>query len=121
MREKTQERALAKAFAEFAAEFPVAKGSLTKTHCPCVRKGCRLCAEGAGHPKLIFTFRESGKLRGLYVRPAHEAALRAAIENGRYNGNQLFLSSHRRFVGEVGSLTTETETTCKQTSARPAF
>ena len=83
MRNKALERTLAKAFAEFAAEFPVAKGSLTKTHSPCVRKGCRLCAEGAGHPKLIFTFRENGKLRGLYVRPAHEAALRAAIENGR--------------------------------------
>ena len=28
-----------------------------KTHSPCVRKGCRLCAEGTGWPKLIFTFR----------------------------------------------------------------
>ena len=83
MRKKTLERTLAKAFAEFAAEFPVAKGSLTATHSPCARKGCRLCAEGRGHPKLIFTFRENGKLRGLYVRPGHEAALRAAIENGR--------------------------------------
>ena len=83
MRKKTLERTLVKAFAEFAAEFPVAKGSLTKTHSPCVRKGCRLCAEGRGHPKLIFTFRENGKLRGLYMRPTHEAALRAAIENGR--------------------------------------
>ena len=83
MRKKTLERTLAKAFAELAAEFPVAKGSLTKTHSPCVRRGCRLCAEGRGHPKLIFTFRENGKLCGLYVRPAHEAALRAAIENGR--------------------------------------
>ena len=63
MRKKTLERTLVKAFAELAAEFPVAKGSLTKTHSPCVRRGCRLCAEGRGHP--------------------HEAALRAAIENGR--------------------------------------
>ena len=79
MRKKTLERTLAKAFAEFAAEFPVAKGSLTATHSPCARKGCRLCAEGRGHPKLIFTFRENGKLRGLYVRPAHEAALRGVV------------------------------------------
>ena len=62
---------------------PRREGFATKTHSPCVRKGCRLCAEGRGHPKLIFTFRENGKLRGLYVRAAHEAALRAAIENGR--------------------------------------
>ena len=83
MRKKTHEVSLAEAFAAFAARFPVAKGSLTATHSPCTRKGCRLCAEGKGHPKLIFTFRESGKLRGLYVRPQHEARLRRAIENGR--------------------------------------
>ena len=62
---------------------PVVKGSLAQYNRKCGKAGCRKCAEGAGHPKLIFTFRESGKLRGLYVRPAHEAALRAAIENGR--------------------------------------
>jgi hypothetical protein len=83
MRKKTHEVSLAEAFAAFAARFPVAKGSLTATHSPCTRKGCRLCAEGRGHPKLIFTFRENGKLRGLYVRPQHEARLRRAIENGR--------------------------------------
>ena len=86
MRKKTLERTLAKAFAEFAAEFPVAKGSLTKTHSPCVRRGCRLCAEGMR--KLYPDAKEGDepyrrKLRGLYVRPGHEAALRAAIENGR--------------------------------------
>ena len=85
MRKKALERTLAKAFAEFAAEFPVAKGSLTKTHSPCVRKGCRLCAEGRGHPKLIFTFRENGKLRGLYVRPPRRgrARPRAGVEGPR--------------------------------------
>ena len=83
MRNKTRKTSLAGAFDALAAQFPVAKGSLTATHSPCARKGCRLCAEGRGHPKLIFTFRENGRLRGLYVRPGHAAALRAAIENGR--------------------------------------
>ena len=83
LKNKDRKGSLAEAFAALAARFPVAKGSLTATHSPCTRKGCRLCAEGKGHPKLIFTFRENGKLRGLYVRPQHEAALRAAIENGR--------------------------------------
>ena len=83
MKNKGKEGSLAEAFAAFAARFPVAKGSLTATHSPCARKGCRLCAEGKGHPKLIFTFRENGKLRGLYVRPRHERRLREAIENGR--------------------------------------
>ena len=83
MKTKPKKGSLAEAFAALAARFPVAKGSLTATHSPCTRKGCRLCAEGRGHPKLIFTFRENGKLRGLYVRPQHEARLRRAIENGR--------------------------------------
>ena len=83
MKNKDRKGSLAEAFAVFAARFPVAKGSLTATHNPRAHKGCRLCAEGKGHPKLIFTFRESGKLRGLYVRPQHEARLRRAIENGR--------------------------------------
>ena len=85
MDKKTQKEppSLAEAFASLARAFPVAKGSLTDTHSPCARKGCRLCAEGVGHRKLIFTFREGGRLRGLYVRPEHEKAVRKAIENGR--------------------------------------
>ena len=83
MKNKGQKRSLEDAFASFAETFPVAKGSLTATHSPCTRKSCRLCAEGKGHPKLIFTYRDNGKLRGLYVRPEHEKLLRAAIENGR--------------------------------------
>lgn len=83
MKKKDAKDTLGEAFARLAGDFPLAKGSLTKTHSPCTRPGCRLCAEGLGHPKLIFTFREGGKLRGLYVRPEHEELLRRAIENGR--------------------------------------
>ena len=72
-----------RAFAAFAKAFPLARGCLTATHSPCTRKNCERCAEGLGHPKLIFTYHENGKLKGLYVRPEHEAALRQAIENGR--------------------------------------
>ena len=69
--------------AEAAALWPVAKGSLTQTRSPCTRKNCKACASGRKHPKLLFTFREEGKLRGLYVRPAHAERLRRAIANGR--------------------------------------
>ena len=72
------------AFLLKAAElWPVAKGSLTLTRSPCTRKNCKECASGRKHPKLIFTFREDGKLKGLYVRPAHEERVRQAIANGR--------------------------------------
>ena len=68
---------------KLAALWPVAKGSLTLTRSPCTRKNCRECASGRKRPKLIFTFREGGKLRGLYVRPSQEKLLRQAIANGR--------------------------------------
>ena len=92
---KNLERELCK----LAGAFPLAKGSLTATHSPCTRKSCKLCAEGKGHAKLIFTYRDNGKLKGLYVRPEHEKLIRLAIENGRKverflagNGRALVLS-----------------------------
>ena len=68
---------------KLAALRPVAKGSLTLTRSPCTRKNCKECASGRKHPKLIFTFREGGKLRGMYVRPSQEKRVREAIANGR--------------------------------------
>jgi len=65
------------------ALWPIAKGSLTLTRSPCTRKNCKECASGRKHPKLIFTFREAGKLRGMYVRPSQEGQIRLAIGNGR--------------------------------------
>jgi hypothetical protein len=63
--------------------WPVAKGSLAQTRSPCIRKNCKACASGRKHPKLIFTFREDGRLRGMYVRSAHAEQVRQAIANGR--------------------------------------
>lgn len=78
------EEGLKEVFAvKVAGLWPVAKGSLTRTRSPCARKSCKACASGAKHPKILFTFREGGKLRGLYVRPPHAELLLRAIANGR--------------------------------------
>ena len=69
--------------AKAAGLWPVAKGSLTRTRSPCMRENCKACAAGRKHPKLIFTFREEGRLRGLHVRSPQEKLLRQAIANGR--------------------------------------
>ena len=69
--------------AKVAGLGPVAKGSLAQTRSPCTRKNCKACASGRKHPKLLFTFREGGRLRGMYVRPSHAEQVRRAIENGR--------------------------------------
>ena len=66
-----------------AGLWPLAKGSLSQVRRPCMRKQCRACAEGRKHPACIFTYREEGRLRCLYVRPELVPALRQAIANGR--------------------------------------
>lgn len=68
---------------ELAKLWPLAKGSLSQVRRPCVRKNCRACAQGRKHPAFIFTYRQQGRLRCLYVRPAMVPALRQAIANGR--------------------------------------
>jgi hypothetical protein len=69
--------------AKVAGLWPVAKGSLTQTRSPCTRQNCTACASGRKHPKLLFTFREEGRLRGMYIRPSHAERMRRAIANGR--------------------------------------
>ena len=99
MKNYNTDNSLETALVELAKAFPLAKGSLTATHSPCTRKSCKLCAEGEGHPKLIFTYRDNGKLKGLSVRPEHEELIRRAIEHGRMierflaeNGRTLVMS-----------------------------
>jgi len=84
-----------KAFlAKTATLWPIAKGSLTQTRSPCTRKNCKACASGRKHPKLLFTFREEGKLRGMYVRAAHAERLRRAIANGRTLERMITAAGH---------------------------
>lgn len=91
------------AFLEKAALlWPVAKGSLTLTHSPWIHENCKECASGRKHPKLIFTFREKGKLRGMYVRPGHEKELRQAIANGR-ELERLVTEAGRRSLDSVAA------------------
>lgn len=69
---------------QVTALWPVVKGSLAQTRSPCMRKNCKACASGRKHPKLLYTFREAGKLRGMYVSPSYAEQVRRAIENGRH-------------------------------------
>ena len=81
MPKRTKER---RAFlAEAAGLWPVAKGSLAQVRRPCIRPTCAACARGDKHPAWIFTFRQKGRQRCLYVRRALVDPLRRAIANGR--------------------------------------
>jgi hypothetical protein len=73
---------------EFLAElgrlWPAAKGSVAEVHKPCVRAGCKACAEGRKHRAFILAYKEGGRRRCLYVPERRVPALRAAIANGRH-------------------------------------
>ena len=63
--------------------WPAAKGSVAEVHKPCVRAGCKACAEGRKHRAFILAYKEGGRRRCLYVPEQRVPALRAAIANGR--------------------------------------
>ena len=66
-----------------AGIWPVAKGSLSLVRKPCVRANCKACASGEKHPVWLFSFRQAGRRRCMYVPERLVATLRQAIENGR--------------------------------------
>lgn len=73
----------AKFLKELAALWPLFKGSLTEVRKPCVRPHCPACARGDKHPAFLWTFREKGRRRCLYVPTSLVPLLRQGLENGR--------------------------------------
>jgi hypothetical protein len=63
--------------------WPLAEGSLSLRRCPCIRKGCPVCAESQGHPSYILYARRSGKRVSIYVPEALAQDIESAIQNGR--------------------------------------
>lgn len=69
--------------AQIATLWPAAKGSVAEVRKPCVRVGCKACAEGRKHRAFIFACKDGKRRRCLYVPAVKVPALRAAITNGR--------------------------------------
>jgi hypothetical protein len=69
--------------AQIASLWPAAKGSVAEVRKPCVRAGCKACAEGRKHRAFILSYKEGTRRRCLYVPAERVAALRTAIANGR--------------------------------------
>ncbi len=92
-------RALVK---EINTLWPIAKGSVTEVTKPCIRPGCPACQRGDKHRAVIFTFRQDGKQRCLYVPQELVSLLRQAVENGRQLEQRLatlgeaLILAHRR-------------------------
>ena len=69
--------------AQIESLWPAAKGSVAEVHKPCVRAGCKACAEGRKHRAFILAYKEGAQRRCLYVPAERVAALRTAIAHGR--------------------------------------
>jgi hypothetical protein len=69
--------------AELATLWPALKGSLTGVTKPCIRPNCPVCAKGDKHPAFLWTFREAGRRRCLYVPAPLVPLVRQGLENGR--------------------------------------
>ena len=70
--------------AQIASRWPAAKGSVAEIRKPCVRAGCKACAEGRRHRAFILSYKEGARRRCLYVSAERVPALRTAIANGRH-------------------------------------
>jgi len=65
------------------ALWPALKGSLALVRKPCIRPGCRACAQGEKHPNYLLTFTHQRRRRCLYVPKAMVSVLKRALQNGR--------------------------------------
>ncbi len=70
-------------FAQIRKLWPAAKGSVAAIRKPCVRPGCKACAEGRKHRAFILSYKEGRRRRCLYVPARQVDALRRAVANGR--------------------------------------
>ena len=64
--------------------WPIARGSLCEVAKPCVRAGCVACAQGEKHRSFIFSYRQAGKQRCLYVPGKLVPELQRALEGGQW-------------------------------------
>jgi len=63
--------------------WPVAEGSFSLRHCPCIRKNCPACGRGEGHSSYVLYARKGSRRTSIYVPDELAPALASAIENGR--------------------------------------
>lgn len=102
MRQQDQDSILA----QIAQRLPMAKGSVVQVRKPCIRSNCRACASGRKHPAFIFSFRQAGRQRCMYVPEQLVALLRRAIANGRWMEQQMgrmgaqLIEDHRKARGK---------------------
>lgn len=77
--------------------WPVAAGSISLRHSPCIRKRCSACESGEGHPAYILDGRRGGRRFALYVPEQLAGKVERAIESGRVL-EELIMEAGRRYT-----------------------
>ena len=68
---------------QVATRWPVAAGSLSLRHSPCIRSHCPACAGGEGHASYAFYGRRAKRRVSVYVPQPLVPAVQHALEQGR--------------------------------------
>ena len=63
--------------------WPLAEGSLSLRKGSCIRKNCKACESGIGHPSYALYGRHAGKRFSIYVPDELAPEVEKALENGR--------------------------------------
>jgi hypothetical protein len=63
--------------------WPLAEGSLSLRKGSCIRKNCKACESGIGHPSYALYGRHAGKRFSIYVPGELAPEVAKALENGR--------------------------------------
>jgi hypothetical protein len=69
--------------AAIAELWPVATGSISLRRSPCIRKQCRLCETGEGHPSYALYGRNGKQRFVIYVPDELAPEVERAVHNGR--------------------------------------
>lgn len=71
-------------FAKAVAElWPVAGGSVSLRHCPCIRNHCPACERGEGHSSYVLYARSGNRRTSIYLPDELASKITTAIKNGR--------------------------------------
>lgn len=68
---------------QVAARWPVAAGSLSLRHSPCIRSHCPACVAGEGHASYVFYGRKGKRRVSVYVPQPLVPAVQHALDQGR--------------------------------------
>jgi len=68
---------------EVQRRWPLALGSLSLRHGPCIRANCSTCASGQGHASYALSGRMGRRRTSLYVPDELDPEVQRAVEHGR--------------------------------------